>query len=547
MWARRLGVPQSWPSIIKVTITSLFTGAIGVSIYFYMWEATASTLQLHSPQTEKVLCLSSWPQRPAMISWANMEEWVHWRTLTLTTQDWIEDFGCEVPGVSDSSCSALRISPTSFNQPVALAMSFGLGPRFDVLAVWAELFLGFTVAISVGVLVHDLALVIQGREAVLDVSGVNQEFPVISAAWTFLAGHRPMRELLKTARRHQGLHGFLATASFVVLLPLVVIWNVVLFNVVMVPLALGLFLTSPVKMSRAMVFGISVACSLYGVALMLQEAVFMLSPESRPVYALTWIPDTNATRLRGGAPGQRTCTCGCDYASGVTMNSYLLLIGAVSTFKCVLLALRCLKGLRRSQWANLLSVTFAVPLGAWPISWHQPNGQPIKYRTEDGKVQSEVAFDPFALMDEQPNSSLTMVTLKPESNYSTAHARKVSDPPEPVRYLEVSSPSEDCDERGEYIGCCGFPWPRAGSRASSRDALRLGGSSQTLGKVSLEEDDCEKRLQAHEECSLEDADPELPCSSQQGPPPSETFVSLLCVPEEPESPTRRSPKSGTGF
>lgn len=99
--------------------------------------------------------------------------------------------------------------------------------------------------------------------------------------------------------------------------------------------------------------------------------------------------------------------------------------------KAAFLAFRCLKGLRRrsscgfkvrtrrSQWANLLSVTFPVPLTLYSVDWLQADGKPIRFRTEvqlplaceltqqEMPVQGEVAFDPFAMMDEQPDSKFT--------------------------------------------------------------------------------------------------------------------------------------------
>ncbi|CAK0820432.1 unnamed protein product [Prorocentrum cordatum] len=75
---------------------------------------------------------------------------------------------------------------------------------------------------------------------------------------------------------------------------------------------------------------------------------------------------------------------------------------------------RCLKGLRRSQWASLLSVTFPVPLTVYPAVWRKPDGKPIDFRSEDmPEPQGEVAFDPFAMMDEQLDSASTTVQLRP--------------------------------------------------------------------------------------------------------------------------------------
>merc|ERR1719253_1151716 len=92
----------------------------------------------------------------------------------------------------------------------------------------------------------------------------------------------------------------------------------------------------------------------------------------------------------------------------------LATIGFVTIIKSIFIAFRCLKGLRRSQWANLLSVLFPVPITMYEVDWRQPDGQQIRHRVEGVPVQSEVAFDPFAMMDEQPESRHTTIHLKPE-------------------------------------------------------------------------------------------------------------------------------------
>merc|ERR1719433_1543524 len=81
--------------------------------------------------------------------------------------------------------------------------------------------------------------------------------------------------------------------------------------------------------------------------------------------------------------------------------------------KSVFVTLRCLKGLRRAQWANLLSVVFPVPMTVYAVDWRQLDGQPIRHRVEGMAVQEEVAFDPFAMMDEQPDGDFTTLHLAP--------------------------------------------------------------------------------------------------------------------------------------
>ena len=55
-----------------------------------------------------------------------------------------------------------------------------------------------------------------------------------------------------------------------------------------------------------------------------------------------------------------------------------------------------------------------MPITIYSVEWRQGNGHPIRHRTEGQAVQDEVAFDPFAMMDEQPDSAFTTVHLRPE-------------------------------------------------------------------------------------------------------------------------------------
>jgi len=246
-------------------------------------------------------------------------------------------------------------------------------------------------------------------------------------------------------------------------------WNLVLFNFVIVPLLLLAFLRYPIRMSRAWVFVASCACSLYGLGLTVQQLVFIGDPELRPRYAVTWQP----LIVEGETASLHECTCGCDYPVATSVCTNLCIIGVLTIIKSFFLGFRCLKGLRRSQWANLLSVLFPVPLTVYSVDWRQPTGQPIKYRTEGVPVQAEVAFDPFAMMDEQLDSHITTVHLRPEPVHRYQHTAsggwKVAPP---LRAMETpSAPMPACfasqrvQERDtEYIGCCGFPWPTGGKQ-----------------------------------------------------------------------------------
>jgi len=119
----------------------------------------------------------------------------------------------------------------------------------------------------------------------------------------------------------------------------------------------------------------------------------------------------------------------------------------------------------------LLSVLFPVPITVYSVDWRLPSGMPIRFRTEGVPVQGEVAFDPFAMMDEQLDSAFTTLHLRPEPVHR--YERKNTGEMElvqPHRILETPAipMPEFCQServqvrKVEYIGCCGFPWPTGG-------------------------------------------------------------------------------------
>ena len=73
------------------------------------------------------------------------------------------------------------------------------------------------------------------------------------------------------------------------------------------------------------------------------------------------------------------------------------------------MAFRCVKGLRRSQWANLITVLFSVPINVYPVTWGCLDVD--SEHSENEETQGEMAFDPFVLMDEQINSKALRLQL----------------------------------------------------------------------------------------------------------------------------------------
>merc|ERR1719420_1627697 len=104
--------------------------------------------------------------------------------------------------------------------------------------------------------------------------------------------------------------------------------------------------------------------------------VFILRGGQPPSFAVTW---WEPAAVLGSAP----CVCGCVYPVSDYALSRLTLVGVGVSITAFSLAFRCLKGLRRSNWANLMTVTFAIPVALYDVDWKTPDNEPIKFRDEE--------------------------------------------------------------------------------------------------------------------------------------------------------------------
>eukprot|EP00913_Durusdinium_trenchii_P031323 g29330.t1 len=86
------------------------------------------------------------------------------------------------------------------------------------------------------------------------------------------------------------------------LAPAILVWNLAVLLFVVCPMILFAFMRYPIRMSRAWVFIISVACFLYGLGLTMQQLAYIVSIELRPQYALTWNVQSNHTTGTMPAP-----------------------------------------------------------------------------------------------------------------------------------------------------------------------------------------------------------------------------------------------------
>mmetsp|Transcript_2668 Transcript_2668/g.6068 ORF Transcript_2668/g.6068 Transcript_2668/m.6068 type:complete len:566 (-) Transcript_2668:39-1736(-) len=543
MWARRCGAKPRWPSRIKVVFFSFLSGTLGLSVYMYMSGLSTSSLDLSRSTSEQPLCLTSWPQRydqvVASTIWS--EDDVLFKAPG-ADEEFFAKYGCEVPALSGAVCRDVSFHTQDLQRPLALAMG-DTGFDYDLMGAWALWWLLLTLVAWVGVTIHDLALIGQSqKDFVLDVSGVNKHCPCIRSVWKFLAGYRPLVRLANSERFGTRSLGIVLA---VLLAPVLLAWNLVVLLFIICPLILLAFMRYPIRMSRAWVFIISVACVLYGSALTLQQLAFVARTDLRPRYALTW----EAQGFQSASLQTSLCTCGCDYSMSLNVSVNLAVIGLVTTVKSAFLAFRCLKGLRRSQWANLLSVTFPVPLTVYTVDWQQPDGQPIRFRTKEIPVQGEVAFDPFAMMDEQPDSAYTTVHLRPER----VHRFEKSEHGElrvlqPSRRLEmpgmpVPSKLEPAQFKAvieaEYIGCCGFPWPTGGKKfvydEDFLEALERGTplphvDGLTPAKDLAEEEESDMDESTTADCAVEFAGIPIACQVRDCGRPSGTWLPFAAAP-----------------
>jgi hypothetical protein len=455
---------------VKVIFFSFFSGTIGMSIYTYMAASDISFLEVESPASEDVICLTDWPMRDIPISWTTPVDLIKWWTTPgLDVKERMRQHKCSVPMLVEATCSSMAVPVRDVKRPLALAMDWDAPNHYDVLGVWARLFLTITFLIWVGMTTHDLALIGRSKNYILDVAGVNEHCPVIRKVWRRLVGLKVLTGMAQTTLQSGWLQCWCGAAVAVVLAPLLLVWNLFVLNFVICPLLLLTFIRYPIRMSRAWTFVVCIVASVYGLALSLEQLAYIASPQSRPQYAVTWEPLFTAGAASGNATGAalpEVCTCGCDFPVSVNVHVNLLIIGLLTTLKSFFIAFRCLKGLRRSQWANLLSVTFAIPLTVYPVVWRRSDGKPIDFRSEDmPEPQGEVAFDPFAMMDEQLDSASTTVQLRPvpfSEERSDGLKRKCEAPGQIADNLSSSVRDNVSYRRREYIGCCGFPWTSGG-------------------------------------------------------------------------------------
>lgn len=411
MWARRCGAPPQWPSRTKVLLQSFMTAAVGLAVYQWMSAADIGYLDLSMPQSREVMCLSEWPLRHDTESWWSPVSWEDWFMYRSDMSTYVSEHQC-VGNTTSHGEKCNIVDVPLYQMDRNLGIPLGLTSyrwRNDAVEVYGHVFLWMTVCLWLAVTTHDMALLtVSKRDYIYDLRGIRNNFRCCKGLYKVI-GFRCWKRMIRGGGVRCGekrLCRRLWRILAIPLAPLFVAWWLFSFFFIVLPIVAIFFMIYPVRLSRALIFLNCIAVGIEGIILSLHAVAFVSSVEERQVYAVTW--------ERVSTTGM-TCICGCMYPISQGRCWNLLFIGVIVAYKSLTLAFRCLKGLRRSNWANLMSVLFPIPLTVYEVSWTRPDGSPIQHRVEGQPVQGELAFDAFALMDEQIDSHRTTVNLVPVS------------------------------------------------------------------------------------------------------------------------------------
>jgi len=419
MWARRLGVPHLWPSRVKVFFRGILTSVVILSVFQYLHGANVEYLNLEKPYSNEIMCTLPRPEcadePESLRCQLNLEEWnpqALFRGLNMSTP-----------------CPAMPkaiIGTTCMNPMIPLSAITGdMGTLRTVSGVnpfrlWSILFLVLTSLQGLSIVIHDLALLNETkRPEILSIPNLKYAMPQI---WEWLSCFQCRRRMQRLRKRKKWL--------WAIIVPFWTFIQVIAFMAVLYPLAFLVYVVAPIRMSRIMVFLSAILCMLWSVIFIVETAV-----DTQP-YAVLW----GAKEPEFGF----SCICHCQFFLSKSVILRVIVLGLGVCFNSISLVMRALRGLRRAQWANMFSVLYAVPIEAFPITWERPaDAGLIRHRTEGQAIQSEPAFDPFCLMDEQPESAWTSVKIVPVA--MTDHQQLI---------WEQFSGALDSE-----IGCCGFPRP----------------------------------------------------------------------------------------
>lgn len=419
-------------------LNSFFTAAYGITVYKFM-------------QLADVLCLRQWPLRHEAVSWIERGTWEDWFRARLNMAAFVDNHRCNRTALSlqATKCAKVQLPLNDLQRNLGTPFTQEYFYRNDAMEMYSYLFLYLSIWLWITILSHDLTLLTaMKKNYILDWAGVNKGFPRILTLFRLMGLHQYWRAACgQSPFKKAGL------AVCVVFAPIMLMWSLAVFVLICIPMVMLLFIRHPFRLSRVSIFLLCMCFSAYGIILLVHTVVMLAIRDLRPAYAVTW-------HVVGA---EAACICGCSYPLAGKSFGQIFLLASIVIFQGLMMGFRSLKGLRRSNWANLMSVTFAVPLTLYAVEWTRPNREPIRFRTEGEPVQGEPAFDPFALMDEQPDSAKTTVHLRP------MHLRPTSDNRRTLEGPKLASKTTLYMENVEYVGCCGFPC-RTGSWTDKLDS-----------------------------------------------------------------------------
>lgn len=427
MWARRCGCPPLWPSRVKVFFLGIFGSAFIYSVFQYLASASVDYLDFESPARMDIDCKLPGPGCTEAL------DPIECMRGDYSTRWWagvhLED-GCPAwpSSIRGQTCRNVRLPLSSLTGD--LARLHTINSNMNPFTLWSILFLVLTSLLGTSILIHDLALLQEvSRRKILDFPSLRKEVLNARLAPRSILCFKRFFASIQCRHHMQRLWARSRVVWVLLVLPWAV-FQAVAFMVVAYPFALVVCCRHPIQMSRIMVF-------LSGTYVMLWSLVFIIVAgflDAR-MYAVLW---------GEAVPGRTSCICLCEFPLNRHVFVRIVILGVGVFAQSFALTFRALRGLRRQQWANLFSVLYAVPIEAFPVVWERPDGGPIRFRSEGEPVQGEPAFDPFCLMDEQPESARTRALLQP--------GQQTPEQQERWRHQELRGESADTD-----IGCCGFP------------------------------------------------------------------------------------------
>lgn len=418
MWLRRIGLPPLWPSRLKVTLMAVLQTSFIYSFTSYLINADVDYLDLTQPKVPSVTCRETQPMCKDVsdsVYGSPLECLLDNNELLFGAIQLSEAMPKACPTASGQDCGSFQVSIRSIHED--LGRLHTTNRWLNPLRLWAFLFALLTGVFIFAVALHDHALIMpQCRPFIKSLRSLQREQPV----WWAFSSHIQLVETMHMLRRKVRI-------VWIVLLPVWWLYRTLIFVTVVYPITWMVSQCKPIGMSRLMVFCTALIVMITALGFIL--SVLFLEGD---MYGLFW----NASNLSQG------CVCFCEYPLASKIKTRLVFLGIVVFIGAFSVAFRSFKGLRRANWGNLFSVLYSVPVEVFPVVWERPKeagGGPIRFRKEGEVVQGEPAFDPFCLMDEQPESGASVARLRPEPQ--TEEQRQ--------RWAGVFREPE--------IGCCGFP------------------------------------------------------------------------------------------